>query len=63
MSVDEFIQVSVRELLKNFSMKESDIVVALAGNFSKGTGFSFIEVGTVGYLMERAGVTRQELMA
>jgi pyruvate kinase len=63
MSVDEFIHVSVSELLKHYSMKDSDLVVVLAGNFSRGTGFSFIEVGTIDYLRERAGVTEQDLMA
>jgi len=63
MTVDEFIHVSVRELLKNYSMKDSDIIVVLAGNFSRGTGFSFIEVGTIDYLRERAGVTEHDLMA
>ena len=44
-------------------MKDNDIVVVLAGNFSRGAGFSFIEVGTVDYLRERAGVTDDDLMA
>jgi len=63
MTVDEFIHVSIRELLKNYTMKDNDIVVVLAGNFSRGAGFSFIEVGTVDYLRERAGVTDDDLMA
>lgn len=63
MSVDEFIHVSITELLRNHNLKDSDIVVVLAGNFSRGTGFSFIEVGTVDYLKERAGITGKELMA
>lgn len=63
MTVDEFIHVSIRELLKKYPMNDSDIVVVLAGNFSRGAGFSFIEVGTVDYLRERAGVTDEELMA
>ena len=63
MTVDEFIHVSIRELLKKYTLKDSDIVVVLAGNFSRGAGFSFIEVGTVDYLRERAGVTDEDLMA
>jgi pyruvate kinase len=63
MSVDEFIHVSISGLLRNHNLKDSDIVVVLAGNFSRGTGFSFIEVGTVDYLKERAGITGKELMA
>jgi pyruvate kinase len=63
MTVDEFIHISVREVLRNHNLKENDIVVILAGNFSRGTGFSFIEVGTLDYLRERAGITENELMA
>jgi pyruvate kinase len=63
MSVDEFIRVSITELLRNHNLKDNDIVVVLAGNFSRGTGFSFIEVGTVDYLKERAGIKGKELMA
>jgi len=63
MTVDEFIHVSIRELLKKHTLKESDIVVVLAGNFSRGAGFSFIEVGTVDYLRERAGLRDEDLMA
>jgi pyruvate kinase len=63
MTVDEFVHVSIRELLKKHTLKESDIVVVLAGNFSRGAGFSFIEVGTVDYLRERAGLRDEDLMA
>ena len=63
MSVDEFIHTAIRELLKRQSLRNSDIVVVLAGNFSRGTGFSFIEVGTIDYLRERAGVTDEDLLA
>jgi len=34
-----------------------DVVVVLAGNFSGGSGFSFIEVGTVDYLVNRARIS------
>ena len=63
MSVDEFIHTAIKELLRKHSLKNSDIVVVLAGNFSRGTGFSFIEVGTIDYLKERSGVTEKDLMA
>ena len=63
MSVDEFIHTAIRELLKRQSLRNNDIVVVLAGNFSRGTGFSFIEVGTIDYLRERAGVTDEDLLA
>lgn len=63
MSADEFINTAIRELLSRNTLRKNDIVVVLAGNFSRGTGFSFIEVGTVDYLRERAGITEKELMA
>lgn len=62
-SVDEFIHVSLIELLKEHHLKDQDIVVVLAGNFSRGTGFSFIEVGTVEYLKARVRISEQDLMA
>jgi hypothetical protein len=40
-------------LTKAHNMTGEDIVVVLAGNFSGGSGFSFIEVGTVQYLKDR----------
>ncbi|MCU0457553.1 MAG: pyruvate kinase [Bacteroidales bacterium] len=63
MSADEFIKTAIRELLNRNILRKNDIVVVLAGNFSRATGFSFIEVGTVDYLKERAGITEEELMA
>lgn len=63
MSVDEFIRISLRELLKKHNLKDDDIVVVLAGNFSRASGFSFIEVGTVEYLKERVRITETDLMA
>jgi len=32
-------------------------VIILAGNFSGGSGFSFIEVGTVNYLRDRLTIS------
>lgn len=63
MSVDEFIRISLRDLLRKHNLRDSDIVVVLAGNFSRGTGFSFIEVGTVEYLKERVRISETDLMA
>ncbi len=63
MSADEFIRVSLKELLKKHNLSDNDIVVVLAGNFSHGTGFSFIEVGTVEYLKERVRINETDLMA
>jgi pyruvate kinase len=63
MSVDEFIHVSLKDLLKQYDLRDEDIVVVLAGNFSRGSGFSFIEVGTVEYLKERVSISEDELMA
>jgi pyruvate kinase len=62
-SVDEFIRVSLRDLLSKHDLNDDDIVVVLAGNFSRGTGFSFIEVGTVEYLKERVRIAENDLMA
>ena len=62
-SVDEFIRVSLCDLLRKHDLKDNDIVVVLAGNFSRGSGFSFIEVGTVEYLKERVRIAESDLMA
>ncbi len=63
MSVDEFIYVSLKDLLKQYDLNDDDIVVVLAGNFSRGSGFSFIEVGTVEYLKQRVRISEDDLMA
>lgn len=63
MSVDEFIYVSLKDLLIQYDLKDEDIVVVLAGNFSRGSGFSFIEVGTVEYLKQRVRISEADLMA
>lgn len=62
-SVDEFIRTSLKDLLKRHVLKDTDILVLLAGNFSRGSGFSFIEVGTVEYLKERVMIGKNDLMA
>lgn len=55
-SVDEFIHIALKKLAKAHDMKDDDIIVVLAGNFSNGSGFSFIEVGTVQYLKDRVSI-------
>jgi pyruvate kinase len=55
-SVDEFIHIALKNLIKTHDMKDDDLIVVLAGNFSNGAGFSFIEVGTVQYLKERVSI-------
>jgi pyruvate kinase len=62
-TVDEFIRVSLRDLLSRHDLDDNDIVVVLAGNFSRGSGFSFIEVGTVEYLKERVRIAESGQMA
>ncbi|MEI6048911.1 MAG: pyruvate kinase [Bacteroidota bacterium] len=55
-SVDEFIHIALKNLVKTHKMAGDDIVVVLAGNFSGGSGFSFIEVGSVQYLKDRVNI-------
>lgn len=55
-SVDEFIMIALQNLVKTHNMKGDDIIVVLAGNFSGGSGFSFIEVGSVQYLKDRVSI-------
>jgi pyruvate kinase len=55
-SADEFISNALRNLTRSYKMRDDDIFVVLAGNFSNGSGFSFIEVGTVQYLKERVSI-------
>ncbi len=62
-SVDEFLYVSLKQLLITNDLEDSDIVIVVAGNFSRGTGFSFIEVGTVEYLKGRVSMGDSDLMA
>jgi pyruvate kinase len=53
-SIDEFINIALRKLTVAHDLQGDDVVVVLAGNFSGGSGFSFIEVGSVNYLKDRA---------
>ena len=55
-SVDEFIHIALKNLVKTHNLLADDIVVVLAGNFSGGSGFSFIEVGSVQYLKDRVSI-------
>ena len=55
-TVDEFIHVALKKLVRTHNLKNDDIIVVLAGNFSGGSGFSFIEVGTVQYLKDRVSI-------
>jgi pyruvate kinase len=55
-SIDEFIHIALKNLTKAHDLKADDIIVVLAGNFSGGSGFSFIEVGTVQYLKDRVSI-------
>jgi len=55
-SIDEFIHVALRKLAPAHGLKGDDIVVVLAGNFSGKEGFSFIEVGSIQYLMDRVSI-------
>ncbi len=55
-SVDEFINIALLKLVKTHNLDGDDIVVVLAGNFSGGAGFSFIEVGSVNYLKDRVSI-------
>jgi pyruvate kinase len=55
-SVDEFIHIALKNLVITHNMNDEDIIVVLAGNFSGGSGFSFIEVGSVQYLKDRVSI-------
>jgi pyruvate kinase len=55
-SMDEFIHIALNGLMEIHYLREDDIVVVLAGNFTRGSGFSFIEVGSVNYLRDRINI-------
>jgi hypothetical protein len=54
--MDEFIHIALKNLSTTHNLESNDIVVVLAGNFKDGTGFSFIEVGSVQYLKDRVSI-------
>ena len=58
-SVDEFVHTALANLIGAHDLMGDDIVVVLAGNFSGGSGFSFIEAGTVEYLSTRIRSIRE----
>jgi pyruvate kinase len=58
-SIDKFMHVALKNLLTPTGLKDDDLVVVLAGNFSGASGFSFIEVGTVHYLKDRVSITEE----
>ncbi len=55
-SIDDFIKIALTNLTQQHDVKLEDIFVVLAGNFINGSGFSFIEVGTVEYLKDRVDI-------
>lgn len=59
-SVDDFIHIALKNLLKTHNLEGDNIVVVLAGNFADGSGFSFIEVGSVNYLKDRVNIQDEE---
>jgi len=55
-SVDEFIHIALTKLTRTHNLRDDDLIVVLAGNFSGSSGFSFIEIGTVQYLKDRVSI-------
>jgi pyruvate kinase len=55
-SVDDFLKIALMDLTTRHDLKNDDVIVVLAGNFSGRSGFSFIEVGTVEYLKDRVDI-------
>lgn len=55
-SIDDFLKIALINLTKQHDLKNNDIIVVLAGNFLDGSGFSFIEVGSVEYLKDRVDI-------
>ncbi len=54
--MEEFIHIALKGLTRVHDLHDDDIVVVLAGNFTGGEGFSFIEVGSVSYLRDRVNI-------
>ena len=55
-SIDDFIKIALTDLVGRNILENDDLIVVLAGNFSGGSGFSFIEVGSVEYLRDRVDI-------
>ena len=52
-SIDEFIRRALTDLIERNEIGADDLVIVLAGNFAGPAGFSFLEVGSAGYLKDR----------
>ena len=52
-SAEKFLKIALENLLRSHELKDDDILVILAGNFNRGAGSSYIEVGSVDYLKDR----------
>jgi pyruvate kinase len=52
-SADDFLKIALEKLTVDHDLNENDMIVVIAGNFSRGTGSSYIEVGSVEYLRDR----------
>ncbi|MEA1886869.1 MAG: pyruvate kinase [Bacteroidota bacterium] len=52
-SSEMFLKIALENLLELHELKDNDILVVLAGNFNRGAGSSYIEVGSVEFLKER----------
>ncbi|MCJ7447785.1 MAG: pyruvate kinase [Bacteroidales bacterium] len=59
-SVDEFIHIALKNLTKTHDLRDDDLIVVLAGNFSGRSGFSFIEVGSVMYLKDLISIKEDQ---
>lgn len=55
-TMDNFIHVGLQNLTAAHDLSGNELVVVLAGNFTDGSGFSFIEVGSVSYLRDRVSI-------
>lgn len=53
---DMFLGVALKDLAENNDLNDDDMIVVLAGNFSRGSGSSYIEVGSIEFLKERATI-------
>jgi len=51
-STDMFLKIALRALTEAHELNDDDMIVVLAGNFSRGSGSSFIVVGSVEYLRD-----------
>jgi len=61
-SVDEFVFTALKNLTRAHDLRDDNLIVVLAGNFSGRSGFSFIEVGTVKYLRDLVSIKEEREM-